>query len=87
MMRFESSGSHHIVRKSPKTPRKKPFVFEQLHVLPPSVEEYIVSLVTITWSGLFGLILIWLKGTALPPATSTLSLLVLRHVLPPSSVR
>ena len=88
MMRFESSGSHHIVRKSPKTPRKKPFVFEQLHVLPPSVEEYIVSLVTITWSGLFGLILIWLKGTRrLPPATSTLSLLVLRHVLPPSSER
>ncbi len=56
MMRFESSASHHIVRKSPNTPRKNPFVLEQLHVLPPSVETYIVSLLMMMWSGLFGLI-------------------------------
>ena len=84
MIRCGSCSSHHIVRKSPNTPRKN----SQVQVLPPSFDSYIESLVTMIWFGSAGFVLIWLNEYgAFDPATSMPSPCVFLQVLPPSSLR
>ena len=71
-----------MARKSPKTPRKK----SVFHVLPPSREMNIASLVTMTVRSSWGLTRTWLNEYgAFPPATFTS--VTFRQFRPPSSVR